>query len=569
MKRNWIYKTCILGVIFFIQLAHATPVTLPVVFEEMPDSLHPAQEEDTDDSATKATKKYTNLLVHNSLACGTLFVGGNETVGHNLLVNGSETIVGDLTVDGNLVVNGSTTFTGTSIVIMGNETINGNLTVTGTTTTGSLISKSSITGNSLNITTTATICSLNVTCGANINNATFGNIVVTGTTTTGKLVATNATITTATINNLTVTSLVAATIVATNSIVTNTAIFANYVPPYAPLTQAMAGTVDFFGDSITAGVYLLLSQRWTTLLCNYFGSTQANYGIGGSMVNDSVQQIFTNYPPGTNLTTFQAYGINDIAYGSANDNIFDEFRRTTEAMTLFCCLPDSQKVNARDAVLTGSWGNANILGNWGVVTSTTASTLTATVTGRFICFSIPCVTNTVYWNIYVDGTPTTILQPVVHNSPATELGSNINNAVYVYDTGSAPNAIHSIMAYYHGASSAPGYIAWLGGFNINNPNCNTAFLVSTTLPDFISIDNLMPPQLGSEARRQCWTQIQQSICRRLRKEYGLPVYFVDMSYPWTYGMLIGDLIHPNPNGMQYMANRAISVVLNGEFNYLT
>ena len=194
-------------------------------------------------------------------------------------------------------------------------------------------------------------------------------------------------------------------------LVTTTANFANYFPPYAPLASAMNGQVNYYGDSMTFGFGASSpTNRWTTVLSNYFGSTENNLGFSGNQVNDMVGSsgvggIYATSRAGTPGTVFLAYGINDIDKNSP-DNIFDELRRTTEAITLFCCLPDGQKVNARrNATQTGTWTSISQFGTWGVATSNNTSnyTISTTVTGRFVCFSLPVdgisPNNIVVWNI--------------------------------------------------------------------------------------------------------------------------------------------------------------------------
>ncbi|MFA6065676.1 MAG: hypothetical protein WC707_00665 [Candidatus Babeliaceae bacterium] len=523
-----------------------------------------------------------SITSNSSLSSNTLAVAGNADIGGNLNVTGSiagnsANIINNLTA-GSITSNSS--LSSNTLAVAGNANIGGNLNVTGSIagnsanitnnlTAGSITSNSSLSSNTLAVAGNANIGgNLNVTGGIAGNSANIINNLTAGSITSNSSLSSNTLAVAGNANiggNLNVTgSITGNNMTLSNTGSMNTAIFANYVPAYAPLTAAMAGTVNIYGDSFAFGAFVLPSERWPNLLCNYFGSTENMYASNGTMINDSIQQIYTTYPPGTNVTNFQAFGTNDIGYGPANDNIFDEFRRTTETMVMFTCLPDSQKVNARDASTTGVWTTTPILGLWGLQTSTANSTLTATVTGQFVCIAMPCVSNTIFWDVTIDGTPIVVAQQVTHNSPVTQLGGDINDVLFVYDTGS--NAPHTILINYNASSTATGYIAWLAGFNINNPNCNTTFLVSPTIPDYSVIT---PLSSGMERRRQCWFDIQRSICRRLRTEYGLPVYFIDMSYPWTFGMLRNDTYHPNPNGHQYMFNRARSVILNGEFNYLT
>ena len=192
-----------------------------------------AQEDTAGEPMDRGNKKFIDVIVRNHLSVGWLTVGGSGTVGGNLAVHGNEVI------DGNLIVKGDLIFSDTNLVLAGDLTVPGTATIcnlnvtcsfneagpatinttgsasttigtggtgavsignaTGNTTipagnlavtTGNIsAANGNMLGKSLTITTTATICSLNITCGANVSNATFGNLVVTGTTTTGSLIS--------------------------------------------------------------------------------------------------------------------------------------------------------------------------------------------------------------------------------------------------------------------------------------------------------------------------------------------------------------------------------------------
>ena len=504
-------------------------------------------------------KAFTNKLFTGDITvAGNATIKGNENVYGHLTVNSDETILGNLFVGQNETIGGNLTVKGQIIStnLTGNAIINGGQPGPLTIGTNNATSLTFITNNVPNLSVNA---AGNVTIAQPIS---------------GNTLTVNGTL-------------------LTNTIITTTASFAAYLPTYAPLAAAVSPTsnVTFYGDSIVQGgpPSLQNGQEWPALIANYFGFTYnnphnnlgapgtTNLALGGNLVDDWVNSnaaansgklnVYVTRPPGTVGTVFTGLGFNDITNNGISD--FNEQRHVLEAATLFCCLPDTQKVNSRNATQTGTWANITGFGQWGVQTSTASSSLLVTVTGRIICFALETSVGTsATFSVAVDGAFINPLQTTWSSNcftPTTPNGSANNDALWFYDTRSSPNATHTILVTYQSGGTL--FIPWFAGFNINNSNCNTVFLVAPTECYYQSLAS--PNNAGNETRRSVYIQIMQNICRKYRKEYGLPVYFIDMSYPAIFGMVNVDNIHPNVGGQQYMANRAISVIQNGEFNYLT
>jgi lysophospholipase L1-like esterase len=482
------------------------------------------------------------LTVTNGASFGSISSLGSNTFGPSTMGTitstasgntlGSTTFGGLVTCSSGLTSTAGATNLGTitnsaSGNTFGNSTVNGTLGVTGTMTTNAL----QVNSNSV-VSGTETVSNLQV----NIN-ATVSGVLTTG-----------------------------GTINASNGITANTLTITKQT--YAPLT--MSSTIDFYGDSITAGFLLPTptTQRWASLVCASITATQNNQAIGGSQVMDSSAMIYNNRAIGGGGNTLSlAYGVNDVTQILNIEYV----RRIMLASIMYGTLPAANVLNIRSGSVTkgGSWHNSpytNI--GMGTTSPYTGTSLTASVTGRYVSFAATIFNdsnnaNATCYNVTVDGvaTSSTPLNWVNFNV-TTGNGANSGSMLWMYDTLVSTSHTIVITPSLLGTYTQDAQVDWIAGFNQNQSGCQTVLVVPPTIYDINQIG-------GTQFNIDAYYKMLRDITRYIRVGLGLPVYFCSDPFPYnTLGQLY-DFLHPNITGHQYIASQVLSLIHNGEANYLS
>ena len=349
---------------------------------------------------------------------------------------------------------------------------------------------------------------------------------------------------------------------------------------------SLNGTIDVFGDSIAAGFGVPVASRWTTKAITAYGATENNLAVNGDRTIDVIQRVYgvgaaapASLGHVDGRETIFAVGINDI-YGQPL-SAYDEIKRTIEVLALYCCLPASAKIDVRSAAVTktGTWANTPAF-NKGIYTQTNGSSVTATVTGRYVVWAGTALngSNTVNhanFKVTVDG--------VVINSILPKLSGTTNNgangssyvtSLWIYDTeniGAHTLRVERVAQSGVGipVNPIPNYVDWMGAFNQNHLGTNEVFITSPDTTDWAYINGIfgiLSPNAGDENKWYNVKKYLQNTVIRLNQDYGLPVYYVDMHSTNTLGQKQDDLLHPNANGHTFLANQFTTSLNSGTYN---
>ena len=159
-------------------------------------------------------------------------------------------------------------------------------------------------------------------------------------------------------------------------------------PSYLPLIPKLTSTLNFFGDSNTAGYGVSATQRFSYLVCQSLGKTESNLGVSGDTTQDMAKRIYNGHTSGRSAVI--AIGLNDLMK-TPNNIVLDENIRAMEASIVWCALPFLKGVvtgtgwnltdtrNTNYVTRSGTWGNVSEY-NCGLVSNTIGSWLQATVT---------------------------------------------------------------------------------------------------------------------------------------------------------------------------------------------
>lgn len=366
----------------------------------------------------------------------------------------------------------------------------------------------------------------------------------------------------------------------TNSVAANTlALNLGYTVPI-PLSS----NLEFYGDSIAWGKDAASNQegcleaivgspfttrRWSYLLSTALGKIENNFAVNCAAWADAGAQVYNNHVPGRSV--FFGFGINDI---TLSPFFSDELLESAQNFLVFASLPASSIVNARagspTAVTSGNgWSPTQNYASYGIGSTTTGDTITVNVTGRFVVVSTSLValstTNYASITISIDGITIVINQPQLRGTGNSYLNHDDGNGLFVYDTNSSSTTKHLVVAtvgHQFGNFNANTYFDWFAGFSPNQVGASAVFLTAIQ-----SIHSYNHGGGDFETIRQAVNIGYKRLATKLRVTYGLPVYFVEESGSYSIAQLQNDLLHPNPNGHQYIYQKVLGVIQNGEYKY--
>jgi lysophospholipase L1-like esterase len=497
------------------------------------------------------TASFTGNMTCGAMTCSTL----SST---SITNSGTSSFIGAMTCgvlsSSSFVCSGTSNFTGsmtcgalstTSITNSGTSTFTGAVTLTANTLTNSTGAVSTLPITTGNLALTSQI-------PGSSSSPTYAGLTITGNETVGGTLGVTGA---STLSSATITGTLSA---------------GSYVQSYAPI--ATTATIDFFGDSITAGVGATSNAfRWSTLVAAALGKTENNRAVSGAQVEDMSQTIYNTRTPGTSNTAFIMIGTNDLRFTINIDNL----RRMLLSSILYAILPSANILSARSGSVTkaGTWANTGPYTTVGMFANApyTGNSMSATVTGRFVCFASTTINsstsiNSVGWNITIDGVAqnSNPLQ-FINLSVVTQIGANYGPFIYLFDTLSSGATTHTITITptVFGSYTDPAYVDWIGGFSPAQSGCSKCFVVAPGIFDYNSMWG------GSETNMETYARMQRDLVRYLQYELQLPVYYVADSQQnqWLGATL--DLLHPNNPGHQYIANRVLKVISTGESNYLS
>ena len=352
-----------------------------------------------------------------------------------------------------------------------------------------------------------------------------------------------------------------------------------------PLT--LSGTIDIFGDSISAGAGITpVSSRWVSQVCTFYGVTENNLAVGGDRTIDGIQRVYGvgGTAPASlghvdGRQTIFGLGLNDV-YGQPT-LAYDEIKRTMATLALYCCLPAAAKIDVRTAAATktGTWANTPAF-NKGIFTQTDGSTVTATVNGRYVVWAGTSLNGTSSsarpnFRVRVDGVIINSAMPII--AGATVNGANGGSYItstWLFDTGvSGSHTLQVERVAQTGigipVNPIPNYVDWMGAFNQNHSGANAVFITSPDSTDWEYINGVFAVIAANAGNELKWIAVKKylhALAIRFNEDFGLPIYYVDMRHTNTHGQKIDDLLHPNINGHTFLANRFISVLSGGLYN---
>lgn len=380
--------------------------------------------------------------------------------------------------------------------------------------------------------------------------------------------------------------------------------FNNIIFPYAPLTGTLTSQIDFFGDSVAIGLGLSspATQRWPALLCTASSKTENNLAISGDQTNDMAVRIYGtagaggaagvghvfNAATGVGNSVFLAIGVNDIRLQSS---LYAQQQFTClESVLLWCCLPAAKAgttpsnhklwdARHSDVVKSGTVVNLPAY-NIGVAMQTLNATLTLTVNGRYVVVggassnsTSGSITACVNYSVTIDGVVQQSAIPVLCQLNNTVNGAGFSQYLYLYDTGSAgATQNHTLVVTKVANTGSPSitnlYVNYMGAFDVNQANCSTVVICSPSTFDFYRNQSGTTPTVYSATQEYYFDLTKNYYARtaaRWRTEYGLPVYYCDMSNAQFMGMMQADGLHPNTSGQTYLYSRVNTVLTNGSY----
>jgi hypothetical protein len=373
-----------------------------------------------------------------------------------------------------------------------------------------------------------------------------------------------------------------------SAVVSNVTTLSTLVTPKIPPIGGKS-VYEFYGDSICWGVNSTFATstgnmptaRWTYLVSQNMNVTENNQCVSGSRWTAASNYVYNHHTPGS--AVFYGYGINDIAQ-SGTVSFPYEMISIAESMIIYSTLPNASFVNPRNAqngtvAATGfsTWSNTPVYNNIGLGSQQVGDFLVANVTGRFVALgsTITSVgngkTNHGSITIWVDGMLMTQDYPQYVQSAVS--GNQFYIETYIYDTGSAPSANHIIKVqvgawtgWTSGGTHDSTYIDWFAGWSSNSPFSPVVLTdIQRWHQDYgVTGSGFMNAQL----ERIVLNNEYRSLVNRLRQNYNMPIYLVQGSGDYGAASLGNDELHPNPIGHQYIANRVLHVLRQGEYTYM-
>ncbi len=353
-----------------------------------------------------------------------------------------------------------------------------------------------------------------------------------------------------------------------------------------PIT--FTSTWEVYGDSISAGVGVNSNQIWHYLVKNTLGNTVVNNAVSGYFTHDNTTRIYNQRTFGASRSTAIFIGTNDIrkqitSYTGELDRAFDNCMSCLEAGIVFCALQSANIFNARGATETGTWVDTAVYTGLGRGTNTNGSTSARTVTGRFVAFTVtttnPANSSTYYGepfdvsitNFVTDGDNTngtfSMTNVYAAHEMVTGVVANWSNRCFIFDTGVVGGSHTITITHSANTGTDAFYIDWYAGWDTTSAFNNVLVLGVPPWNYRIDYRGDAGALYQNDTRRASFNKRQEDICHTLRTSFGLPVYYIDTATP-DAGGLTADGLHPNFSGQKYIANRVLSVVNNGEYNYV-
>jgi hypothetical protein len=372
----------------------------------------------------------------------------------------------------------------------------------------------------------------------------------------------------------------------------------DYIPRYA-LSNVLRNfmnnqSVEFYGDSITAGVGLSnpLTENWAYVLCQKFtNSICVNNAVGGSIPIDftntgatSTKAMIPAHVSGR--TTFLDFGTNviqrltSVPTSQPNsgqlDGAFTGHVNSLENMINFCMLPDSKKFNARsgaNVTRTGTWTFNPMRNTYATGTSTANDFMTCTnLNGRYVGVSFLINYAPASFSNFVvelDGVQYGSSARLVStmNSTQTGLATIWQPQDLIIDTGVSTN--HTIKITNLGTGTNITYVVYFFYFDQNDPTINPVFVLEQEVANYTATAYIAGTShnQGSLTRAMMWYTCIKCLVYRFRVYYGLPIYFIDNTFANILALGCVDQIHPNKQWHEQIANRVYDFLTRGELAY--
>lgn len=349
----------------------------------------------------------------------------------------------------------------------------------------------------------------------------------------------------------------------------------------------LTSTFDVFGDSISDSRSPGFQQTWARLLAIELGRTVQGTGISGALSWQVLAtQIYNNSNGNRTFTSTNSaailMGTNDIRaldglYTANGDIITEQINAIATTALLYCSLPAGSKYNSRSSIETGTWGNTASYTTIGRGTAVLDSTMTQTVTGRYVSFTLTAVaaTDSAYqgaafnWAvtnsiINLDKTVGTISNTTDPVWPGVcKTAPKITNGFlarsYIIDTG--VTGPHTITITNKDATETL-YVDWFGGWD-DNVIGNTTIILGVPQYNYARIFDLTGVVTrDNDIRREAYNTQLQKTCDMLRKNFKLPVYYIDTGAT-PCGHTSFDGLHPNFTGQKYLASVVYNALREG------
>ena len=349
----------------------------------------------------------------------------------------------------------------------------------------------------------------------------------------------------------------------------------------------LTSTFDVFGDSISDSRAPGFQQTWARLLAIELGRTVQGTGISGALSWQVLAtQIYNNSNGNRTFTSTNSaailMGTNDIRaldglYTANGDIITEQINAIAATALLYCSLPAGSKYNSRSSIETGTWGNTVSYTTIGRGTAVLDSTMTQTVTGRYVSFTLTSVaaTNSAYqgtafnWAvtnsiINLDKTVGTISNTTDPVWPGVcKTAPKITNGFlarsYIIDTGVTGS--HTITITNKDATETL-YVDWFGGWD-DNVIGNTTIILGVPQYNYARIFDLTGVVTrDNDIRREAYNTQLQKTCDMMRKNFKLPVYYIDTGGTPS-GHTSYDGLHPNFTGQKYLARVVYNALREG------
>jgi lysophospholipase L1-like esterase len=356
---------------------------------------------------------------------------------------------------------------------------------------------------------------------------------------------------------------------------------------YAPIS--FTSTWEVYGDSLSSGAGLSSNQTWAFLVNSSLGKTLVNNSVSGYYTHDMCTRLYNSRSGTSNNTTVIFIGTNDIRkqfeqyVSQSPDRILDQSIACVTAATLYCVLSTASKFKVRSEVsTTGIWVDNFNYSLIGIGTTVANSTMTATLADRYVAIAITG-TNTVGATYAGERFNISISNCILdgNNQIGTFTANNLSTAydmisgpvaawgqrVFIFDTRSTD--FHTITITYTGSPGTGSlFVDYIGSWTPGVSSFNNVLLVG--IPNWnyrLDYLNDTSALYSSDTRRVAYNAGLMSTAHTLRTTYSLPVYYVDATAN-TQGGLQPNGLNPNFTGQRLIADRVLSVINNGEWNYI-